>query len=137
MKEADLLEMMEHHGVKVTANRLTIARALAEAARPLSMMELEQAVETIDKSNVFRTLTVFREARLVHALEDTGEGIRYELCRSHHEDADDDIHPHFYCTKCRRLFCLHGTAVPAIGVPEGFEVQAASYLVRGICPDCR
>lgn len=136
MNDTELLELMDHHGVKVTANRLVIARALAAAARPLSMTELEDAVETIDKSNVFRTLTLFRESRLVHALEDTGEGIRYELCRSHHDDEDDDLHPHFYCIHCHRTFCLHGSAVPSVSVPEGFELQSVSCLVRGLCPDC-
>jgi len=137
MNDTDILGMMEHHGVKATANRLVIARALAAAARPLSLMELEAAVETIDKSNIFRTLTLFREARLVHALEDTGEGTRYELCRSHHDDEDDDLHPHFYCTACHRTFCLHGSAVPSVDVPEGYVPESVSCLVRGVCPDCR
>ena len=82
MNDTDILGMMEHHGVKVTANRLVIARALAAAARPLSLMELEAAVETIDKSNIFRTLTLFREARLVHALEDTGLNLMMKILKS-------------------------------------------------------
>ena len=58
--------LMAAHGVKVTANRLLIARALEEAHRPLSMMELEARLESIDKSNVFRTLVAFKDAHLVH-----------------------------------------------------------------------
>ena len=64
----NLEELLEHHGVKPTANRLLIARALQDAERPLSLMELESRLETIDKSNVFRALTAFREAHLVHVL---------------------------------------------------------------------
>ena len=99
MEEKHLLELMEHHGVKPTANRLLIARALAAAGRPMSMTELETVVETIDKSNVFRTLQAFREAHLVHVLDDSGDGVRYELCHSHDDGEDDDIHVHFYCEK--------------------------------------
>ena len=80
MDEKHLLELMEHHGVKPTANRIVIARALAAAGRPMSMTELETVVETIDKSNIFRTLQAFREAHLVHVLDDSGDGVRYELC---------------------------------------------------------
>ena len=72
MEEKHLLELMESHGVKPTANRIVIARALAAAGRPMSMTELETVVETIDKSNVFRTLQAFREAHLVHVLDDSG-----------------------------------------------------------------
>ena len=34
MEEKHLLELMESHGVKPTANRIVIARALAAAGRP-------------------------------------------------------------------------------------------------------
>ena len=131
-----LEELFAQHGVKVTANRLLIAQALEEADRPLSMTELEDRLETIDKSNVFRALTAFRDAHLVHVLEDTGDGVRYELCLSHHEDEDDDVHVHFYCTQCRRTFCLHDVPVPPVHVPDGYEPQGVSYLVKGICPAC-
>ena len=131
-----LEELFAQHGVKLTANRLLIAQALEEAGRPLSMTELEDRLETIDKSNVFRALTAFRDAHLVHVLEDTGDGVRYELCLSHHEDEDDDVHVHFYCTQCRRTFCLHDVPVPPVHVPDGYEPQGVSYLVKGICPEC-
>ena len=131
-----LEELFAQHGVKLTANRLLIAQALEEAGRPLSMTELEDRLETIDKSNVFRALTAFRDAHLVHVLEDTGDGVRYELCLSHHEDEDDDVHVHFYCTQCRRTFCLHDVPVPPVHVPDGYEPQGVSYLVKGICPAC-
>ena len=90
MEEKHLLELMQRHGVKPTANRIVIARTLAAAGRPLSMTELETRVETIDKSNVFRTLQTFREAHLVHVLDDSGDGVRYELCHRHDDDQDDD-----------------------------------------------
>ena len=124
------MEALEHllgeHGVKPTANRLLIARALQEASGPMSMMELEAQLETIDKSNIFRTLTAFREAHLVHVLEDTGEGVRYELCHSHGEDHDEDLHVHFYCTRCHRTYFYF--TLPHRNKP---------YLLKGICPACR
>ena len=132
----ELEELFARHGVKPTPNRLLIARALQEAGRPLSMTELETQLETIDKSNVFRALTAFREAHLVHALEDSGDGVRYELCHSHN-DEDDDVHVHFYCTRCRRTYCLEDTPVPPVKVPEGYETEGVSYLIKGICPKCQ
>ena len=130
-------KILLEHGVKATANRLLIARALADAHRPLSMTELEDTLETIDKSNIFRALQAFREAHLVHVLEDTGEGVRYEFCHSHTEGHDDDLHVHFYCEKCHRTFCLEDIPVPLVGVPEGYTVHPSSHLLRGLCPDCK
>ena len=128
--------LLEEHGVKATPNRLLVARALASAGRPLSLMELEAQLETIDKSAIFRTLGAFKDAHLVHVLEDSGEGVRYELCHSHHDDHDDDIHVHFYCTRCHRTYCLEDTPVPPVQVPEGYEVESVSYLLKGVCPEC-
>lgn len=132
-----LEQLLQEHGVKPTANRLLIAKALQEAPGPMTMMELETELETIDKSNVFRALTAFREAHLVHVLEDTGEGIRYELCHSHGEDHDEDLHVHFYCTRCHRTYCLENLPIPAVEVPEGYLWESANYLIKGICPACR
>lgn len=130
-------KVLNQHGIKVTANRLMIARALADAHRPLSMTELEDLLETIDKSSIFRTLLVFRDAHLVHALEDTGDGVRYEFCHSHNEDRDEDLHVHFYCERCHKTYCLEDTPVPSVTVPEGFSTESASMLLRGVCPNCR
>lgn len=132
----NLEELLDHHGVKPTANRLLIARALQDAERPLSLMELESRLETIDKSNVFRALTAFREAHLVHVLEDAGDGVRYELCHSHSEEHDEDVHVHFYCTRCHKTYCLEDTPVPPVTVPDGFAPESVSYLVKGLCPKC-
>ena len=136
MEEKHLLELLEGHGVKPTANRIVIARTLAAAGRPMSMTELETELETIDKSNVFRTLQAFREAHLVHVLDDSGDGVRSELCHSHHADEDDDLHVHFYCEKCHRTYCLEDTAIPPVAVPDGFDVHSVNYLIKGICPTC-
>ena len=137
MDETHLLELMEHHGVKPTANRIVIARALAAAGRPMSMTERETVVETIDKSNIFSTLQAFREARLVHVLDDSGDGVRYELCHSHHDDEDDDVHVHFYCEKCHRTFCLEDTPVPPVSIPDEYAVHSVSYLIKGLCKECQ
>ena len=129
--------LLERHGVKPTANRLMIVRALGERKRPLSMGELEAALETVDKSVISRTLALLREKHLVHVLEDGGEGVRYELCRSRHEDRDDDMHVHFHCVSCGRTFCLESVPVPDVPVPDGYVVMTASHIVKGRCPDCR
>lgn len=130
-------ELLEKHGVKPTANRIVVARALAEAGRPMSLTELEYKILSIDKSGVFRALTLFRVHHLVHVIEDGSGGARYELCHSHHDDADDDLHLHFYCEHCHRTFCLTDVPLPQVAAPEGFQVTGANYMLKGICPDCQ
>ena len=128
MEENRYITMLEEHHIKPTANRLIVLRTLDGAGRPMSLTELEYKILTIDKSGIFRTLSLFREQHLVHVIEDGGDGVRYELCHSHDDEVDDDLHVHFYC--------LDHIPVPGIDLPEGFIMSSVNYMVKGICPHC-
>ena len=63
------------------------------------------------------------------------------LRKIHHCSSDcdceiDDLHTHFYCTHCRRIFCLRGVAVPQVGLPDGFSAETINFVIKGICADC-
>ncbi|MBQ8061909.1 MAG: transcriptional repressor [Bacteroidales bacterium] len=135
MSKIEIEKLLKEHGIKATANRLLVAEALDEARRPLSMMELEYSIGSIDKSGIFRSLATFKEHHLVHSIEDV-EGTRYELCLSHDIDHDEDTHVHFYCEKCHRTFCLDDIHIPPVSLPEGYDARTANYLLKGICPEC-
>ena len=138
MNSEECSQLLEAHGVKPTANRIVVVKALAAAERPMSLTELEYKILSIDKSGVFRALTLFREHHLVHVLEDGGDGVRYELCLSHDEhQEDDDQHVHFYCEHCHRTFCLPATPIPPVSLPDGYLMQSINYMVTGLCPECR
>ena len=138
MSSEDCEALLVAHDIKPTANRIVVAKTLAAAERPMSLSELEYKILSIDKSSVFRVLTLFREHHLVHVIEDGGDGVRYELCHSHDGHAeDDDQHVHFYCERCHRTFCLHDTPIPAVALPEGYRLTGINYMVKGLCPECR
>jgi Fur family ferric uptake transcriptional regulator len=128
-------EILQEHQVKPTANRIVLFKALASAERPLSLAELEQRVITIDKSGIFRALTLFREHGLVHVIDDAS-GARYEVCHSHDHSVDDDMHVHFYCERCHTTFCLENIPLPGVDLPDGYTMQTANYIIKGICPAC-
>ena len=69
MEEKDCVRLLEEHDIKPTANRIVVVRALCASMLPQSLAELEHKIATIDKSNIFRALTLFREHHLVHAIE--------------------------------------------------------------------
>ncbi len=135
MSQPELIKLLEKHQVKPTANRLIVTRALLDAKRPLSLMELEEKIESIDKSGIFRSLALFKERHLVHAIEGE-EGNRYEICLSTDQEHDEDTHVHFYCGKCHRTFCLEEVRIPPVALPEGYSQSTSNYLVKGTCPDC-
>ena len=137
MNEAKCTQLLEEHGIKPTANRIVVLKELVKALHPISLSELEYKILTIDKSNIFRALTLFREHHLVHVIEGGSEGVRYELCHSHDHEHDNDQHPHFFCETCQQTFCLDYTEVPEIELPKGFEQRSSNFIIKGICPDCK
>ena len=137
MKSEDFEALLIAHDIKPTANRIVVARTLAAAERPMSLSELEYKILSIDKSGVFRALSLFREHHLVHVIEDGGDGVRYELCLSHEgHETDDDQHVHFYCERCHRTFCITDMPIPAVKLPEGYHLQSINYMAKGLCPHC-
>lgn len=137
MNENRYTRLLTEHGVKPTSNRILIIKALATAGRPMSLSELERNILTIDKSSVFRALTIFREHHLLHVIEDSGDGVRYELCNGHDdEDGDSDVHAHFYCERCHRTFCIDNVPVPPVPLPAGYRQTSVNYIMKGLCPEC-
>ena len=136
MNAQQIERLLEQHGIKLTANRILIAKIMSSLDYPISMRELETMLLTMDKSSIFRTLSHFKSHHLVHQLEDGNDIVRYELCHSLNKETDEDIHVHFYCEHCHRTFCLNEIPVPQVNLPTGYRQTAVNYMIKGICPDC-
>lgn len=130
-------DYLSEHGVKPTSNRILVWKALGAQQRPVSLSELEEILETLDKSSIFRALTLFLEHHLVHAFED-GEGvIKYECCPDPDHCGLHDLHVHFYCEHCRKTYCFPAAPIPQSTLPEGFTAHSINYMIKGICEDCQ
>lgn len=136
MKAEDYSEKLEARGVKPTSTRLLVYRALAEHHHALSLRELDDVLDTVDRSSIFRTLTLLLEHHLVHVIEDGTGTAKYEVCEGDDHCSLNDQHIHFYCQRCHRTYCFHTIHIPSIELPDGFTMEGVNYLVKGICPNC-
>lgn len=131
-------ERMLLHGVKPTATRLLVYNALREAEDTVSLNDLEDILVSVDKSTIFRSLTLFKQCHLVHEIDDGSGSLKYELCcHNHEEEGDNDQHAHFFCTECQHTYCLKTIQAPVVDLPEGFEVSGINYVMKGVCPNCK
>ena len=130
------LSRLEKKGVKPTAIRLLVFRTMLEMGRSVSLTELGEQLETVDKSTVFRTLNLFLAHRLVHAIADGDGVLKYEVCANENSCSLDDMHVHFYCVNCHRTFCFKAIHIPLIELPAGFRMDSVNYMVKGLCSDC-
>ena len=127
MEEDIYLDKLDRRGIKPTAIRLLVIKAMMQAERAVSLLDLETLLDTVDKSTISRTIALFLSHHLIHSIDD-GSG----SCNC----VVQDLHSHFYCEKCHRTFCLEGTHIPVIDLPEGFTLHSINYVLKGICQEC-
>ena len=137
MNSQDIISRLESKGIRPTANRILVMKTLMGEQNPQSLSNLERKMVSMDKSSIFRTLTLFLEHDVVHAFEDGRGVLCYELCEEKGACDHHDGHIHFYCDSCQRSFCMEDIHIPSFELPEGFYPHSISFVIKGECPDCR
>ena len=137
MNSQDMISRLESKGIRPTANRILVMKTLMGAQNPQRLSNLERKTGSMDKSSIFRTLTLFLEHDVVHAFEDGRGVLCYELCEEKGACDHHDGHIHFYCESCQRSFCMEDIHIPSFELPEGFYPHSISFVIKGECPDCR
>lgn len=137
MNSQDMISRLESKGIRPTANRILVMKTLMGEQNPQSLSNLERKMFSMDKSSIFRTLTLFLEHDVVHAFEDGRGVLCYELCEEKGACDHHDGHIHFYCESCQRSFCMEDIHIPSFELPEGFYPHSISFVIKGECPDCR
>ena len=137
MNSQDIISRLEAKGIRPTANRILVMKTLMGEQNPQSLSNLERKMVSMDKSSIFRTLTLFLEHDVVHAFEDGRGVLCYELCEEKGACDHHDGHIHFYCKSCQRSFCMENIHIPSFELPEGFYPHSISFVIKGECPDCR
>lgn len=137
MNSQDMINRLESKGIRPTANRILVMKTLMGEQNPQSLSNLERKMVSMDKSSIFRTLTLFLKHDVVHAFEDGRGVLCYELCEEKGACDHHDGHIHFYCESCQRSFCMEDIHIPSFELPEGFYPHSISFVIKGECPDCR
>lgn len=133
---SDKEHLLTSHGIRPTAIRLLVIGALLRHQGTFTLADAETMLDTVDRSTLFRTLTLFAEHHLLHETHDGSGATKYCLCHNSHTCAVEEMHCHFYCTECKKTICLDEINIPQVELPEGFSPTSAEYVIRGLCPQC-
>jgi Fur family ferric uptake transcriptional regulator len=132
----DYVKRLETRGIKPTAIRLMVFKAMVEHPQAFSLTDMEGILETVDKSTLFRTISLFHEKLLIHSIDDGSGSIKYSVCNSNCTCSLNDLHVHFYCTKCKKTFCLEKLSIPEVQLPADFLPQSVNFVLKGLCQHC-
>jgi Fe2+ or Zn2+ uptake regulation protein len=136
--DAHLLRQLRERGLRVTAPRLAVLRAVGElGGHPAVDAIAERArarVGTISTQAVYDSLQALTDAGLLRRIEPAGSPARYET-------RVGDNHHHVVCRRCgaaRDIDCLAGVA-PCLEPADlhGYDVEEAEITFWGLCPACR
>lgn len=135
MEHIDYEKRLRDAGVRVTSVRLLVYKTVYEGLHnAFSLQDVMELLPHADNSSVFRALSLFADHHLLHLIDD-GTGMqKYCVCRC---GTFKCHHVHFTCTECHETICLKDVKIPAVDVPEGYVVEEAEFVVKGLCPKCR
>lgn len=125
---------LTEHGIKPTAVRILIWQKIADQTETFTLSDMQNQLPYMDKSSIFRTLRLFKEHHLLHEVADGTGQQKYCVCRCCNDDHFN--HPHFYCYKCKKTYCLEDIFVPELKLPANFQINEIEYIIKGICNNC-
>lgn len=128
---------MSRSGVRPSPIRVMVVRELANAGRPLSSLEIENLLDTVDHSSISRTISILMAHNMLHQISDGTGSMKYELCADGHADTHSDQHVHFHCRQCGITECFQYVPVPRVALPDGYTAESTSYIVTGVCAKCK
>ena len=134
--EDKCIEKLNRRGIKPTAMRVLILRTMMSIPSAVSLADLEEELDTVDKSTIFRAITLFHAHHLIHCIDDGSGALKYAVCSDDCDCSVSDLHSHFYCERCHRTFCFENIHVPVVNLPDGFTVLSVNYVLKGVCPAC-
>ncbi len=125
---------------RYTLGRRQLVELLADTERPVTIPELLDLGARQSQSSLYRNLAVLEQCGAVHRLVSTDDVSRYELTEELSEH-----HHHVVCRSCGRieditlppeLEAAIGTAIGAVRVERGFEVDDHRFDLMGVCGNC-
>ena len=137
MSGKKLDETLNSRNIRPTAMRQLVLKVLTEQKTAISLPELEDKFDRADKTTLFRTLKTFEKNKLIHKINDGTGSAKYALCNTSCDCEPEELHVHFYCTKCSQTYCLNDVPVPEINLPINFSLESVNIVVKGVCANCK
>jgi Fur family ferric uptake transcriptional regulator/Fur family peroxide stress response transcriptional regulator len=134
--QPDLAAALRARGLRVTPQRLAIARVVADLNRHVTAeqvhAEVSARVPGVSLPTVYATLDLLEELGLARRVATEGGAVIY--------DPRSDDHHHLVCRRCGAIADIDATVdttdVRAAAHDQGFRVDASQVVVRGLCADC-
>ena len=136
--EQSTAQALKDSGQRLTPQRLMILTAIRHSGGHITASEIldhvKESYPYIDISTVYRTMSVFKEMRIVSETDMGGGEYRFEWI-------DQVRHHHLICRKCEHVTLLDDAYVEQLGgeimTNYGFQSDMDHFAIFGLCAHCR
>lgn len=136
MTTQEIEVILKNNGIRVTASRILIMKAMLSFENTFDLIELETVLETVDRSTIFRTIQLFEDKHLLHSIQDGTDKLKHCMCFNSQADFQVHHHAHFHCIRCGVTICLDESLIEFPKIPPHYAVQSANVLLTGLCAKC-
>lgn len=136
MRLTEVEKRLEDRNIRPTAVRNLVLQEMLSQTSAFSLSDLEYKLETVDKSTLSRTISLFHKKLLIHSIDDGSGSMKYSVCSKDCTCSINDLHIHFYCYSCKKTFCLESISIPTVTLPPKFALQSVNFVFKGLCNQC-
>jgi len=123
--------------IQVTAIRILVLQFFLQKHNAISLHDLEEKLHFSDRTTLYRTLKTFTKKGLIHQINDGTISAKYALCNTTcNSQKHTDIHPHFYCEKCKETTCINSINIPKVQLKKSFKIHSTELIIKGFCNVC-
>ena len=133
---ADEALLLRRHGLQVTAQRLAVLQAVADAPHGTTddvYLLVRAQIGTVSRQTTYDALAVLTDRGILRRIQPAGSPARYER-------RVGDNHHHLICRTCDRMVdvdCAVGdTPCLTAADDSGYEIDEAEVIFWGRCPEC-
>jgi Fur family ferric uptake transcriptional regulator len=139
LEKENIAEVLGSHQLRATNIRIAVFEIFQKTEFALNHREIKEKLkQSVDRVTLFRTLNSFIEKNIIHKITDDDGGARYALCDLDKctIDGHNDIHVHFKCQVCGKIFCVRTNKYYYPELPRSFKVTEWKLTAKGICSSC-
>lgn len=134
MEQISVDNIFQKNNLKRTKLRIALLNCLMDAKHAQSYVDLKERLgREVDKSTLYRNLSAFEEAGIIHRINDHSGVSKYAFGNANDRQG---THAHFVCEKCETVYCVEESTDAEINVPKGFKTKSVQTIITGICSDC-
>lgn len=127
-------DILNSNQLKNTHCRNEIIAIMEKTATALTEKEIKQMLSTTyDRTTLYRTLKRLVQHDILHKIVIDERITTYSIAN---KVTQKEEHPHFFCIKCNKVFCLHNLPIQVQNPSEEYLVTDRQLLFKGLCKTC-